>query len=57
LTLESFMPDLQPGYNLIRMLERAVMPGRAQARTRNLVRQMSSINLRIPDPVLRTGPE
>jgi hypothetical protein len=29
LTLESFMPDLQQGYNLIRMLERAVMPGRA----------------------------
>src|SRR3981081_428599 len=42
LRLERFLPDLRPGYNLIRMPEKAVIPGRAQARTRNLARRTGS---------------
>jgi hypothetical protein len=50
------MPDLKPGYNLIRRRGEAVIPGRAQARTRNL--EMIRIdNPGIPDPALRAGPE
>jgi hypothetical protein len=51
------MPDLQPGYNLIPMPGKVVViPGRVQARTRNLARQLDDY-LGITDPALRAGPE
>jgi len=50
------MPDLKPGYNLIRMPEKVVIPGRAY-REPGISRKDWLTNLWIPDPVLRTGPE
>jgi hypothetical protein len=52
--LVSFMPDLQPGYNLIQ-----VPPSFRGAREREpgISRKSRLTNLGIPDPVLRTGPE